>query len=168
VKYLVSVAGRELEVEIDGERVTAGGREFTASLTAVPGTPLRQLWLSGRPTGVGMEDAGRGHWTVTVRGDRWETEVIDERTRNIRSLTGASPRPQGPAVLRAPMPGLVVRVLVEPGQLLAVGAGVLVLEAMKMENELRAHAAARVRAVRVRPGEAVEKGQVLAEFDPGT
>jgi biotin carboxyl carrier protein len=115
-----------------------------------------------------MDDGGRGRWIVTVRGERWETEVIDERTRNIRSLTGAAVRPQGPGVLRAPMPGLVVRVLVEAGQVLAVGSGVLVLEAMKMENELRAHAAARVRAVRVRPGEAVEKGQVLAEFDPAT
>jgi biotin carboxyl carrier protein len=168
VKYLVSVAGLELEVEIDGERVIAGGREYAASLTAVPGTPLRQLLLSGRPTGMAMEDGGRGHWTITARGERWEAEVIDERTRNIRSLTAGSTRPQGPGVLRAPMPGLVVRVLVEPGQTLAVGAGVLVLEAMKMENELRAHAASRVRAVRVRPGEAVEKGQVLAEFDPGT
>jgi pyruvate carboxylase subunit B len=168
VKYLVSVAGRELEVEIDGERVIAGGREYTASLTAVPGTPLRQLLLSGRPTGMAMEDGGRGRWTITARGERWETEVIDERTRNIRNLTGGSTRPQGPGVLRAPMPGLVVRVLVEPGQMLAVGAGVLVLEAMKMENELRAHAATRVRAIRVKPGEAVEKGQVLAEFDPGT
>ena len=168
MKYLVSVAGQEVEVEIHGERVIAGGREYLASLTSVPGTPFRQLLLSGRPIGLALEDTGRGHWTVTVRGERWETEVIDERTRNIRSLTGGSARPQGPGVLRAPMPGLVVRVLVEPGQLLAVGAGVLVLEAMKMENELRAHAAARVRAIRVRPGEAVEKGQVLAEFDPGT
>jgi biotin carboxyl carrier protein len=168
VKYLVSVAGRELEVEIDGERVIAGGREYMASLTALPGTPLRQLLLSGRPTVMAMEDTGRGHWMITVRGERWETEVIDERTRNIRNLTGTSVRPRGPGVLRAPMPGLVVRVLVEPGQLLAVGAGILVLEAMKMENELRAHAAARVRAIRVRPGEAVEKGQVLAEFDAGT
>jgi biotin carboxyl carrier protein len=168
VKYLVSVSGHEVEVEIDGERVIAGGQEYTASLTAVPGTPFRQLLLSGRPIGLALEEGGRGHWAVTVRGERWETEVIDERTRNIRSLTGAAARPQGPGVLRAPMPGLVVRVLVEPGQLLAVGAGVLVLEAMKMENELRAHTAARVRAIRVRPGEAVEKGQVLAEFDPGT
>ena len=168
MKYLVSVAGREVEVEIDGERVIAAGREYTASLIGVPGTPLRQLLLSGRPTGMAMEDGGRGRWTITARGERWETEVIDERTRNIRNLTGATARPQGPGVLRAPMPGLVVRVLVEPGQVLAAGAGVLVLEAMKMENELRAQTAARVRAVRVRPGEAVEKGQVLAEFDPGT
>ena len=168
MKYLVSVAGREVEVEVDGERVIAAGQEYSASLSVVPGTPLRQLLLSGRPTLLAMEDGGRGRWAVTRQGERWDAEVIDERTRSIRSLTGASSRPQGPGVLRAPMPGLVVRVLVEPGQTLAVGAGVLVLEAMKMENELRAQTAARVRAVRVRPGEAVEKGQVLAEFDPAT
>jgi biotin carboxyl carrier protein len=167
VKYFVSVAGREVEVEIDGERVVAAGREYTGSLTAISGTPLRQLLLSGRPVGLAMEDEGPGRWSVTLQGERWETEVVDERTRNVRSLTGAASRPPGSGVLRAPMPGLVVRVLVEPGQALAVGTGVLVLEAMKMENELRTHAAARVRAIRVRPGEAVEKGQVLAEFDPG-
>ena len=63
------------------------------------------------------------------------------------------------------MPGLVVRVQVEPGQPVSSGAGLVVLEAMKMENELRATTAGTVRRVRVRPGEAVEKGQVLVEFD---
>jgi pyruvate carboxylase subunit B len=63
------------------------------------------------------------------------------------------------------MPGLVVRLEVEPGQAVVAGAGVLVLEAMKMENELRAPAGARVKAVLVRPGQAVEKGQVLVEFE---
>jgi biotin carboxyl carrier protein len=62
------------------------------------------------------------------------------------------------------VPGLVVRLLVEPGQAVAAGAGIVVLEAMKMENELRAPAAATVTAVRAQPGEAVEKGQVLVEF----
>jgi biotin carboxyl carrier protein len=167
VKYFVSVAGREVEVEIDGERVIADGREYTASLAAASGTPVRQLLLSGRPVGLALENGGPGRWTVTLRGERWETEVVDERTRHVRSLAGAGSRPAGAGLLRAPMPGLVVRVLAEPGQVLAIGAGVLVLEAMKMENELRAQAVARVRTIRVRPGEAVEKGQVLAEFDPG-
>jgi pyruvate carboxylase subunit B len=63
------------------------------------------------------------------------------------------------------MPGLVVRVQVEAGQNVAAGAGVVVLEAMKMENELRATVAGTVRTVRVRAGEAVEKGQVLVEFE---
>jgi biotin carboxyl carrier protein len=94
--------------------------------------------------------------------------VLDERARHIRSLTGGGERARGPAVLKAPMPGLVVRVQVEAGQPVAAGAGVVVLEAMKMENELRAAAAGVVRIVRVRPGEAVEKGQVLVEFDPAS
>ena len=65
------------------------------------------------------------------------------------------------------MPGLVVRVQVEAGQDVAPGTPVIVLEAMKMENQLKAAAPARVSAVKVQPGQAVEKGQVLLEFaDP--
>jgi pyruvate carboxylase subunit B len=62
------------------------------------------------------------------------------------------------------MPGLVVRVLVEPGQRVQAGSGVVVLEAMKMENELRAPSDATVGRVVVSPGTAVERGQLLVEF----
>jgi biotin carboxyl carrier protein len=62
------------------------------------------------------------------------------------------------------MPGLVVKVLAEPGQAVAAGAGLVVLEAMKMENELKAPASGVVGAVLARAGEAVEKGQALIEF----
>ena len=89
---------------------------------------------------------------------------MDERTRHIRSLTGAGDRPRGPAPSGRPMPGLVVRVQAEAGQAVAAGAGVVVLEAMKMENELNAPSAGVVGAIRVGAGEAVEKGQVLVEF----
>ena len=64
------------------------------------------------------------------------------------------------------MPGLVVRVQVEAGQDVAAGAPVIVLEAMKMENQLKAAAPARIVAIRVETGQAVEKGQVLLEFGP--
>ena len=63
------------------------------------------------------------------------------------------------------MPGLVLRVQAEPGQAVPAGAGLVVLEAMKMENELKASAPATVKAVLVQAGEAVEKGQVLMEFE---
>jgi pyruvate carboxylase subunit B len=164
VKYIVSVAGREIEVEVDGDLVTIAGSTGTASLRAIPGTPVRQLLIEGRPTVLTMRSAGRGQWSLGLGGDRWEAEVVDERTRHIRSLTAGAERQRGPAILRAPMPGLVVRILVEAGQEVEVGAGLVVLEAMKMENELRATAAGTVGAVRAQPGEAVEKGQVLVEF----
>jgi pyruvate carboxylase subunit B len=164
VKYIVTVAGREIEVEVDGERVTVAGRIMAAALRRVPGTPLRQLSVDGRPETLVMQPSGRGQWAIGVRGERWEVEVVDERTRHIRSLTGGADRPRGPGALRAPMPGLVVRVLVEPGQSVSRGGGVVVLEAMKMENELKAPAAGVVGAIRVGAGEPVEKGQVLVEL----
>jgi biotin carboxyl carrier protein len=165
VKYIVTVAGREIEVDIEGDQVRAGGRSLAAALRRVPGTPLRYLLVDGRPSTLVIEGNGRGQWAIGVRGERWELEAVDERTRHIRSLTGAATRDRGAAALKAPMPGLVVRVLAEPGQSVVRGAGVVVLEAMKMENELKASTDAKVKAVRVRPGEPVEKGQVLVEFE---
>ena len=164
MKYVVSLAGREVEVEVDGDQVTVGETTRSATLRTIVGTPSRQLLLDGRPTVLALRSSGRGQWSIDERGDRWEAEVLDERTRHIRSLTAGAAVERGPASLRAPMPGLVVRVLVEAGQEVAGGAGVVVLEAMKMENELKAPAAGVVAAVRVRPGEPVEKGQVLVEL----
>jgi biotin carboxyl carrier protein len=164
VKYIVSVAGREIEVEVDGDLVTVDGSTRTASLRALPGSQTRQLLIEGQSTALTMRSTGRGQWSLEIGGDRWEVEVVDERTRHIRSLTAGAERQPGPVILRAPMPGLVVRVLVEPGQEVAAGAGLVVLEAMKMENELKAPAPGTVGAIRTQAGQAVEKGQVLLEF----
>jgi biotin carboxyl carrier protein len=164
MKYFVDVAGQEVEVEVDGDRITVGARTYTAGLESVPGTPIRQLLVDGRPVALAVNGAGRGQWTLTLRGERWDAEVVDERTRHIRSLTGRGGGRQSAGALRAPMPGLVVRVQVTPGQQVTPGMGLVVLEAMKMENELRAPAAAVVRAVLVEAGQTVEKGQTLVEL----
>ena len=71
----------------------------------------------------------------------------------------------GPRELRAPMPGLVVRVLVEPGQRVSPGDGLIVVEAMKMENELRADAAATVETVSAQSGDAVDRDDLLITFE---
>jgi biotin carboxyl carrier protein len=165
VKYVVLLDGQSLEVEVDGERVTVAGRVHTATLRVIPGTPLRQLLLDGRPTTLAVESLGQGRWALAPGGERREVEVLDERTVHIRSLTSSGDRPAVSQVLKAPMPGLVLRVEATPGQRVAAGAGLVVLEAMKMENELKASAAAVVRSVRVQAGEAVEKGQILIEFE---
>jgi pyruvate carboxylase subunit B len=168
VKYFVSVAGKEVVVELDGERILVDGAPIaSAHLSTLPGTPIRHLVLDGASHALAIEALGRGSWAVGLRGERFEVEVVDERTRHIRSLTGGGQKAKGPATLKAPMPGLVVRITVEEGQRLAAGAPVAVLEAMKMENELRAPAGVVVKAIKVKPGQAVEKGQVLVEFEVG-
>jgi pyruvate carboxylase subunit B len=164
MKYIVTIGGTEIEVEVDGDQVTVGGVARRASLRAVAGTATRQLLMDDQPATFTMRGEGRGQWVLQIGGDRWEAEVLDERTRHIRSLTAGADRARGPVTLRAPMPGLVVKVLAEPGQAVAAGAGLVVLEAMKMENELKAPASGVVGAVLARAGEAVEKGQALIEF----
>jgi pyruvate carboxylase subunit B len=166
MKYFVTVGGRETEVEIDGDRITVGGRVMTASLESVPGAPLSVVTIDGRPTALPLERQGRGRWVVSVHGERHEIEVVDERTRHIRSLAGNGAVAPAGGVIKAPMPGLVVRVQVEVGQRVAAGDPVAVLEAMKMENQLKAPAAGIVRSVLVRPGEAVEKGKALLDIGP--
>ncbi|MGB7211519.1 MAG: biotin/lipoyl-containing protein [Gemmatimonadales bacterium] len=165
MKYFVSIAGREFVVELEGGRAVVDGRPVEAHLSQLEGTPLRSLMLGDASCTMILAAAGHGQWRAERFGERWVVEVVDERTRHIRSLTGAAQKGAGPPVLKAPMPGLVVRITVSVGDEVAAGAGVVVLEAMKMENELRAQVGGRVSAVHIKPGQAVEKGQVLVEFE---
>ncbi|MEO8449633.1 MAG: biotin/lipoyl-containing protein [Gemmatimonadota bacterium] len=165
MKYVVSIAGTRVDVEVDGERVVVNGTEHHAELRTVPGTPVRNLLLDGNSWIVPIEPLARGRWLVQRWGERYEADVVDERTRHIQSLVGAGKAASGPQSLKAPMPGLVVRVLVESGQTVSAGQGLVVLEAMKMENELKAPAAGVVDSVRVTSGQAVDKGAILVVFE---
>jgi biotin carboxyl carrier protein len=165
MKYVVLLDGQTIEVEVEGERVTVGGESHSATLGFIPGTPLRHLLIDGRPLTLAIEAIGRGRWALTPKGERWEMEVLDERTRHIRSLAVGGDQRRIAGTLKAPMPGLVIRVQVQPGQEVEAGTPLVVLEAMKMENELKAPGPAVVKAIRVSQGEAVEKGQVLLELD---
>ncbi len=166
MKYFVRVNGREIEVGVEGGEVTVDGRSMSAALEPVPGSPVRHLMVDGRSMAIPMVPGGRGEWTLTPHGERYDVEVVDERMRHIRSLTSAGEKHGGPTAIRAPMPGLVVRIQVDVGQRVTAGTPVVVLEAMKMENQLKAPAAAVVTAVHVSAGEAVEKGRVLLELGP--
>jgi pyruvate carboxylase subunit B len=165
MKYVVLLDGQTIEVEVDGDQVTIDGRTHSATLGIIPGTPLRQLLIDGRPLTLSVEAIGRGRWALVPKGERWEMEVLDERTRHIRSLAGGGDQRRAAGIMKAPMPGLVVRVQVQAGEQVTAGTALVVLEAMKMENELKAAASGVVKSVRVAPGEAVEKGQILIEFE---
>jgi pyruvate carboxylase subunit B len=79
-------------------------------------------------------------------------------------MTGAQEGSKGPKALRAPMPGLVVKVEVREGDTVFSGQGLVIVEAMKMENELKSERDGTVKRVAVEPGQTVEKDQVLVEF----
>src|SRR5574338_134943 len=75
----------------------------------------KEMVVDGASHALAMDAVGRGQWAVGYLGEQHELEVVDERTRHIRSLTGAGQKGSGPTTLKAPMPGLVVRVSVEEG-----------------------------------------------------
>src|SRR3989442_4472303 len=160
MKYFVRIGAETVEVEVEGTRVVVGGYAIEADLVAVPGTPLYHLLLGGQSWTVAAQalEGGVGRWALGVVGERVEIEVVDERTRQIQTLTGGRVAAPPTGTIRAPMPGLVVRVAVEPGQQVDAGAGLVVVEAMKMENELRAPGAGVVAAGHVAPGQVGRRG----------
>src|SRR5262245_59534683 len=159
MKYFVKLDGTTHEVTVDGDSVLVDGRPARAHLEMVHGTPVCHLVLDGRSHTFAIgASASAGKWTLIDRGEQVEVEVLDERTRHIQSLVGAGKSQSSGGAVKAPMPGLVVKILVEPGTTVAAGQGLVVLEAMKMENEIKATAPGVVESVAVKSGQAVEKG----------
>jgi acetyl/propionyl-CoA carboxylase alpha subunit len=166
MKYFVKDGDTVHEVLVDGENVTIDGTRFVARLEDIPGTPLQLLTVGDRQEKLyARRGADRGSFELSIGGFRFPLEALDERTRVIRELSGASGKARGPAHLNAPMPGLIVRVAVKEGDQVRAGQGLVVMEAMKMENELRAASDGVVKRVVASAGTAVEKGALLLEME---
>jgi len=162
VKYFVTIGALTHEVEVDGARVTVDGVGLETDLVSASGTPLYHLLLDGASWTVTAQPLeGPGRWALGMAGERVEVEVEEERARGKPQQAAKGRNAAAGGTVRAPMPGLVVRVEVAEGQAVEAGAGLIVVEAMKMENELRAARAGMVQTVHVAVGQAVEKGAAL-------
>ena len=165
MRYFVDIGDRKYEVDISGDKVTVDGVEYVVELAEVNGTPVRRLFVNNAPHRiVAGKGEARGQWDLHLDGYKVKVEVVDERTHAIRALTTKSTATHGPRPIRAPMPGMITRVEVAPGDKVSAGQGVVIIEAMKMENELKTEAAGTVARVAVNAGTAVEKGAILVEF----
>lgn len=166
MKYVVDVGGEAIEVVLDGGGVRVGETHLPAHLEQLEGTPVHLVRIGEAVHRVAVQRGEtRGAYTLWIDGHRFVVEALDERTRAIRDLTGAATAAAGPKPLVAPMPGLIVRIHVAVGDHVEVGRPLVAMEAMKMENELRAPSAGVVKAIAVTPGQPVEKGAVLVEME---
>ncbi len=166
MKYIIDIDGSRVIVELTSSGVLVDGTLERAHLADIEGTPVHLVTIGNAVHRVAVRRSPhRGRYSLWIDGYRFEVEALDERTRTIRDMTAAAARPAGPAPLIAPMPGLIVRVDARVGEQVAAGQGLVVMEAMKMENELRAPAAGSVKAVLVSKGMAVEKGALLVELE---
>jgi biotin carboxyl carrier protein len=158
-----TVEGRTLRVEVrpraSGYDVVYDGRNVPVD-AVFEGDHFASLIVEGRSHDVALEPTEDG-FRVHLRGGPVDVAVQEARG----GVRPPAHRASGPFRLVSPMPGRVVRVLAPAGSDVAAGAGVVVVEAMKMENELRAPRAGRVAEVAVQEGQAVEAGALLAVID---
>lgn len=164
MRYFVTIRDEVLEVEVDGDRVLLDGAPVDARLLPGPPAGLRSLRVGHRSHALVAGARRADVRTLHLDGERFDVEVVDERTRRIRQMSGPAAGQGGPRPLKAPMPGLVVKIEVAPGEPVTRGQGLIIVEAMKMENELKAEADGVVARILVSPGQAVEKDQVLLDF----
>lgn len=161
MKYITTVDDKQFEVEIiDEKHVSVDGKVYEVDFEAVMGQPVYSLIVDGRSHEAYVA-AGDNLWQVLLRGRLYPVVVEDEREKRLRSAAGGGVAESGEFHLRAPMPGLVVTILVEEGQQIKKGQVLLILESMKMQNELRSPRDGTVGRVRVKAGETVEQKQTL-------
>lgn len=166
MKYIATVDGQDFSIDIEGDNaILLAGRPVNIDLESIDGRALFSLILDDVSYEVFIERRERRYF-VTIAGDRYEVQVEDARLKELRELAGAKREEAGEIQITAPMPGLVVDVLVEKDQHVPAGQGLVILEAMKMENEIRAPGAGIVENVRVSAGQTVNQGDVMVELGP--
>lgn len=164
MKYITTVDGKTYTIEIhDEHRITVDGAPFEIDLVRIGKQPVYTLLINGQShEGFIYEGEAADAWQVLLHGELYSVLVEDEREKRLRAAGGAASSPgTGEFNLKAPMPGLVVDVPVAEGQTVVQGQNLVILESMKMQNELKSPRDGTITRVRVKAGDSVEHHQVL-------
>jgi biotin carboxyl carrier protein len=162
VKYVATLAGQPAVVEVagaDGRYVVTVGDQVHEVDARPTGPGLLSLLVGGVSYVAAVTDRD-GACVVDVDGESYEIAVEAQARWLIRTRGGAAAGAPG-QTLTAPLPGKITHVAVRPGDAVRAGDTLVVIEAMKMENEFKASAAGTVAEVRVQPGQPVNPGDVL-------
>jgi biotin carboxyl carrier protein len=162
VNYIATVDGQEYCVGLREDGVTLEGAPVELDLQSIDGGFHYSLLVGAASHEVFVERC-EDVCFVTLDGQRYRVQVEDERARRTGAWRAAVEE-AGEAEVVSPMPGVVVAVLVEAGQQVRDGEGLLILEAMKMENEIRAPRTGVVEAVHVMPGQRVSQDDMLVRI----
>lgn len=171
-RYTVTVNDREFDITLDYHaeqlEVVVNGQKREVVVHQLQDTRMLIL-IDNRSLEVDVRTNGghtsSGERVVFMRGREIPVSIEDYALARMRKAAGISSKPGAEKHFKAPMPGLVVEIKVEVGQVVKSGEPLVLIEAMKMENVLKAKAAGTVKAVVVTKGQSVEKGDTLVEFE---
>lgn len=168
-RYQVTVGSRTLSIEL-----LESDHGLAARIDEREPVPVHMiqprddgLWaiVVGDRVIAALVDGADDAYTVVLDGEPLQVQVQDERAARLASATAAHRQATAETTVRAPMPGLVIAVPVTPGQAVTKGTSLVVLQAMKMENELTARDDATIKEVLVSPGQTVEQNQTLVTLE---
>lgn len=161
MKYITTVDGKEFLVEVIDERhISINDKTYEVDFESVSGQPVYSLIADGRSHEAYVRESDE-EWQVLLRGRLYPVKVEDEREKRLRAAAGGGVAETGEFHLKAPMPGLVVAIPAEEGQEVKKGQVLLILESMKMQNELKSPRDGIVNRIKVKVGESVEQKQAL-------
>jgi biotin carboxyl carrier protein len=154
----ILIDDKTMRLEIDGDRATVNGESVAIDSQWVSPTEL-SLIFDGRAYRCLLDRTATAE-AVVILGKRYPFTVEDPRALRSRKARGAGAG--GPLEIKSNMPGRVLRIITREGDEVAQGQGLLVVEAMKMQNEMKTPRAGRVRRITVKEGDTVSAGQLLA------
>ncbi|MGB9852966.1 MAG: biotin/lipoyl-containing protein [Candidatus Kapaibacteriota bacterium] len=168
-KYFVKVDGKEFnaEIEANANEITILNELYQVEKIKELAPGVASFKVNDKIVTVEVKASENGIVKIIMDGFTFETEVLDERILLLQSISqkGQSTH-RGNVKIKAPMPGLVVKVLATEGDTIDKGTKVVIIEAMKMENVLASPAAGIVQKVYVNEGQTVEKDAILVEIEP--
>lgn len=165
MKYATAIDGKEYLVEIiDDRHVSLDGKIVEVDFESIDEQPVFSLIIDGKSYESYVYH-GEESLEVLVKGRLYHAQVEDERERRLRAASGGASTQSGPFQLKAPMPGLVVAVPVAEGQEVKEGDVLLILESMKMQNELKSPRDGVVGRIHVAAGDSVEQRQKMLSVE---
>ncbi len=165
MKYIATVGEKEFLIEItDEQHVILDGVRYEVDFQTPGDQPVFSLLVDGKSFDAYVYESDE-NWEVLLHGDLYAVSVVDERERRLRAASGGQVSERGEFQVRAPMPGLVIDVAVGEGQQVKKGDVLIILESMKMQNELRAPRDGQISQIRTRTGDSVEQKQILLSIE---
>lgn len=161
MQYVTTIDEREYSIEIvDEHHIRINEVIYDVDFNQVGNQPVYSFIIDGQSfdAHVYQDD---DQWHVLIHGSLYTAKVEDERDKRLRASLGGGQAEQDEFFLRAPMPGLIVSIPVDEGQKVEKGDVLLVLESMKMQNELKSPRTGNVSRLRVKPGDRVEQKETL-------
>ncbi len=165
MKYVTIIDEQSYEIEIDNDGAILVDGELRDVDFLNLGGSLYSIITENKSLEAVIDD-DEGKIAVMMGGQLFETQVLDERAMLLVQRRGGLKITSGE--VNAPMPGLIVMVTVALDQIIEQGDTVVILESMKMQNELKSPVAGVVKAIQVETGQAVDKGDMLVEIGPPT